>query len=118
MRVELDPDNPEMWAELREERELTSGDIKSVRRVMRVTIDRDGNRTYSTAEEDEMADALLQRVVKNWSVPLPLPAEDPTSLDKLTPAAYEALKAAIDPYFRLVAGAGPSVKTSSGSSTG
>lgn len=117
MRVELDPDNPDLWAEIKDVKELLSGDIKAVRRVMRVTIDRDGNRSYSTGEEDEAADAMLARCVTNWSLPLPLPAEDPTSLDKLPPAAYEELKTAVEPHFALIHPA-PSVKTSSGSNTG
>jgi hypothetical protein len=114
MRVELDPD---VWAEIKDVKELLSGDVKAVRNAMRVTVDREGNRSYSTGEEDQMADAMLIRCVTNWSFPLPVPADDPTSLDKLPPAAYEELKRAVEPHFALIHPV-PSVKTSSGSSTG
>lgn len=118
MRVPLDPDRPdEVWADLAEVNELTSGDVKAVRRVIHVTVDADGNQSYSKGELDDVADEMLVRTVRNWSFPLPLPADDRTSLDKLPPAAYEELKEAVEPHIALI-NYRPSSKTSSGSSSG
>lgn len=118
MRVPLDPDRPdEVWAELADVGELTSGDVKAVRRVIIVTVAADGSQSYSKGELDDLADEMLVRTVRNWSFPLPLPGEDRTSLDKLPPVAYEELKEAVDGHIALI-NYRPSGRTSSGSSTG
>lgn len=120
-RVPLDPNNPDVWAEIADVSELLSGDIKAVRKSITVTINPDGTRTYNPGGEDDIADAMLARTVRNWSFPLPLPGEDRASLDKLPTHpvdVYEALKEAIDPHIALINRPRPNTKTSSGSATG
>jgi hypothetical protein len=120
VRVQLDPDNPDLWAEVKDVKEVLSGDVKAARRVVRVTID-DGTRTrtYDPSQEDAVADVMLTRCVTSWTLPLPLPAEDPAVLDRLTLDVYARLKEAVDEHAMLLwVGPRPSSTTSSGSSTG
>jgi hypothetical protein len=75
-------------------------------------------------------DILLARVVTAWSLPLPLPADDPSagedgepvfaeSLKKVPLAAFQALEAAVKPHMAALRG-GPDPKeaTTSPSSNG
>lgn len=117
-RVQLDPDNDEVWAEIADVKDLLSGDVKAARKAVKIFIDdQAGTRTYDAGQEDEIADVMLRRCITNWTFLLPLPSEDPSSLDKVPPAAYELLKEAVAEHVALI-NARPSAKTSGGSSTG
>lgn len=101
MRVDL-PDNG--WAEIAEPSELRNGDRKAVLKSLTVEVGDDGKSILSLSYDDEMRDALLRRIVRNWSLPFPLPKDDSASLDKLTIAQADALAKAIKPHMDLVNG--------------
>jgi hypothetical protein len=100
MRAEL-PDNN--WAELREPGELRRADEKAVLRVSTLTINPETKKAeVNGANDQDMEDAMLARVVTNWSFPFPLPKDDPESLDKLTLDQAHALAEAVKPHLALV----------------
>ena len=100
MRVELPEDQ---WAEIREPGELRRADEKAVLRVSTLTIDPE-TRTASVggANDQDMEDAMLARVVTGWSFPMPLPKDDPDSLGKLTIAQAHGLAEAVKPHLELI----------------
>lgn len=101
MRVEL-PDGG--WAEIAEPTDLRKGDRKAVLAALQVEVDGEGRRLMSLGYDEDMRDALLRRVVLMWSLPFPLPKDDPASLDKLTLAQADALVEAINPHMDLING--------------
>lgn len=99
MRVEF----PSGWAELKEANELNRGDQKAVLRATTLEIDPDkGVARVGGANDEDMQDALLARVIKDWSLPLPLPGRNPGSLDQLSIEQAKALGEAVKPYLELI----------------
>ena len=99
------PDHPgaEQWAELRAASTMRAGDAKALRKAIRLKTNSGGgwDKTFSMGDLDAKTDALLVRVIVNWSYEqhgLPLPAADPDSLDEIPIDAWEALKAAVEPH--------------------
>jgi Arc/MetJ family transcription regulator len=101
MRVELDASS---WAEIMDVSELRSGDRKAVNKAVRVELDEKQQPILSGALTQDMRDALLKRVVRDWSFPFPIPEKDPVSLDKLTLEQEDALNKAIKPHMDLIDG--------------
>lgn len=85
------------WVELRDPRELKSGDKK---RVMRTITDLD----HKMAAGIDMTDGLMAMLVVNWQLPapLPLPSQDPTVLDMLEVPDYDKLAELIKPAQELL----------------
>jgi hypothetical protein len=100
MRVELGgPD----WAEIKEPGELRHADRKAVLRVSVMEISPEDKRAYvNGANDEEMRDELLKRVVTNWSLPLPLPSLDADSLGRLTLDQADKLAEAVKPHMDLI----------------
>lgn len=104
IRVDLpeDPDHPgtPQWAELRAASTMRAGDAKALRKAIRLQVDgRDEwDRSFSLGDEDARTDALLTRVIVQWSYDLPLPQADPNSLDELPIETWEALRDAVKPH--------------------
>jgi len=96
------PDHPgvEQWAELRDVSTLRAGDRKAVNKTLRWKIDENGRieSTFSPGDMDDLTNAVLARVIVNWSYALPLPQADPASLDELPLDAWEALEEATKPH--------------------
>lgn len=101
MRVELDAEN---WAEITPADELRSGDRRAVNRAVRIELDDNRQPILTGAMNDDMRDALLKRVVRDWSLPFPIPEKDAKSLDKLTLKQEDALNEATKPHMDLVTG--------------
>lgn len=81
MRVELTNGN---WAELKEPETLRNRD----RKALLLAIDGiEGNVAKALA----MSDALLERLVVEWSLDLPLPTKGSDSLDELLPGDADIL---------------------------
>jgi hypothetical protein len=96
------PDHPgvEQWAELRAASTMRAGDAKALRRAIRLKANAGGgwDKTFSMGDMDARVDALLGRVIVNWSYELPHPAADPDSLDEIPIDAWETLRDAIEPH--------------------
>lgn len=108
MRVNLGGND---WAELKELSELRRADRKAVNEVIVFEGDTDTGRPIIKASmDDDMTAAVLQRVITNWSLQLPLPSVDPSSLDKLTLAQDDALAKAVEPYLAAIRGREAPVK--------
>jgi hypothetical protein len=100
MRVEL-PDS--QWAELKEPGELRRADEKAVLRVSTLTIDPESKTALiGGANDQDMEDAMLARVVKQWSFDFPLPCADPDSMGKLSIEQAHVLAAAVKPHLQLI----------------
>jgi hypothetical protein len=108
MQVTLDADH---WAEIKEVADLRRGDRRAVNAAIVFEGDPETNRPIIRASlDDDMANALLPLVVLNWSLPLPLPAKDVKSLDKLTLQQDDNLRKAIQPHIDACQGKGAPVK--------
>jgi hypothetical protein len=107
MRVEL---NDGAWADVRDIAELRNKDRKMVNKSVNFHVDDAGKPIFAGSMEDDMMDALLRRLVTQWSFPMPLPVDDPGtedkpgSLDKLTLADYDKLSAAVAEHMKLMKG--------------
>ena len=109
MRVEL-PNY--QWAEMIDVADITSGDMKAYRRSMPV------GTGLTVGILDDMRDVLLARLITNWSFQVPIPRELPGTpeeagaLDRIPPAAYDALVEALGPYMDVFNGVEPDPKPS------
>jgi len=102
MRVDL---GDGQWAELKELAELNRGDKKATLRASTIELDPVAGKGYvSGANDEDQADALLCRIVTNWSFPQPLPSKSPKSLDVLSIAQGDKLQEAVKPYLELING--------------
>lgn len=100
MRIDLGDGN---WAELRELDELRRADQKAVLRSTEMEIDPAEGKAYvNGAADQDQVDALMERIITNWSLPLPLPSKDRHSLGKLTMAQGDALDEAAAPYLDAI----------------
>lgn len=100
--------SPGAWVELRDPRELKSGDKK---RVLRSVTDMDNKMAAGL----DMADGLIAMLVVNWQLPspLPLPSQDPAVLDMLEIADYDTLSELIKPAQELLFPGSPSIEDAS-----
>lgn len=93
------------WADLAEMSELRKAHRNAVNRATRIDFDpKTSQPVVNAGMEDSRADALSVLLIKNWSLQLPLPSEDPDSLGKLTLAQADSLFKAVKPYLDLVDG--------------
>lgn len=100
MRVPLDGNQ---WAEIKPVSELTRADRVAVNDV--ITYDTDGKTlVYRASSDDHAAAAILARVCTDWSLPLPPPAVDITSLDKLSLDQDDALRASVEEHLKAIQG--------------
>lgn len=108
MRVEL---TDGAWADIRDVSELRNADRKAVNKAVSLHIDENGQPIFAGDMEDKMLDALLRRVITGWSFAgLPLPADDPESLGKLTIPDADLLAEAVKEHLKLVKGNESAVK--------
>lgn len=90
-------------AEVKDLDDLRDGDRKALNKVISVSFDAETEAgQLAGSYEDDQFDALLARVVLNWSLPLPLPSRDKRVLDKLTLAQAKALRAGVTPHYNLL----------------
>lgn len=92
------------WAEVDDVSLLRDGHRKAVNKVIRFTVDEDNHPVFSGGLDDDMTDALLQLVCRNWSLPMPTPDRDRKSLDNLTIEQGRLLRAAVKEHLELVKG--------------
>ena len=111
MRVEL-PDG--QWAEFRDLSDLRGGDAKAIRRATKFEV-RDGALAeISMGMQDAQMDALLVRIITQWSlINYGIPMADPSSLDEIPLSYYNALVSAAEPYKEAIDNAGKSTKENS-----
>jgi hypothetical protein len=111
MRVDL---SDGQWLDLVPASELLDGDRKAVNRAITVEVTDDGRAIMPGDYEDLQRDAMLKRVVTNWSFShLPIPSQDPASLDKLPIKMAKEVYAAIDEHMALIrTGSGPAERGS------
>jgi len=89
--------------------DLRSGDLKAYRAAVPV-----GDAPLTLGVLDQTKEMLLTRILRAWSLQLPIPGEDPASLDKLPIPAYRALVDALEPYIEAFEST-PDPKPSNGS---
>lgn len=97
------------WAEITPVEQLTRADRKAVNAVI-VFEQHDGTPVVRASMDDDMADAILSRVCADWSLPLPPPAADASSLDRLTLEQDDELRKAIKPHIQAILGQNSPVK--------
>jgi hypothetical protein len=98
------------WADLRDLDQLRRADRVAVNEKIVIQGDRESGLVIKASMDNDMAAALLERIVENWSLALPLPSQDPNVLDKLTLAQDDALSKAIEPYIAAIRGREAPVK--------
>jgi hypothetical protein len=91
--------SPDSWVELRDPTELRAGDQMDIQD--QVTADNGG------AILRQMKNALAVALVVNWSLPLPIPTQDPQSLRLMSIPDYTALKRLVEPAEKLIWPADP-----------
>lgn len=98
------------WAEISPVEELRKADRKAVNAVIVFEIDPVSGRPILRASmEDDITEAILHRVCTDWSLPLPPPAADYKSLDRLTLEQDDMLRKAVEPHVLAIKGAGAPV---------
>lgn len=98
------------WADLKEVGELRRGDRRAVNEMISFETSKAGGPLIRASLDDDMRSAVLQRVVENWSLPLPLPGKAPASLDLLTIEQDDALSEAVQPHLDAIRGRSAPVK--------
>jgi hypothetical protein len=102
VRVELPEGN---WAEIRPVEELSRADRRAVNKFVVYEVNAEAGRMVINAgADDDAATALLERICTDWSLPLPPPSKDVKSLDRLSLAVDDALRAAIRPHTQAILG--------------
>jgi hypothetical protein len=119
VRISLDPEN---WAELKEVTELRRADRAAVNKRVVINFDDEGNRIIYGSMDDDMAEAVIEHVVTEWSLPFPVPGknphrpatatapENPGSLSFLTLEQDDALRKAVQPHLDAINGRSAPVK--------
>ena len=108
MRVELGGND---WADLKEVNELRRSDRRALNKAIVFAADAETGRPVVRASmDDDMADAVLPLVIKNWSLMLPLPSEDASSLDLLTLEQDTKLREGIQGHLNALQGKAAPVK--------
>ena len=97
MRVDL---GEGQWAEIKEVSELRRSDQKAALRASSLVIDPD-TKTVSLngANDQDMADALLERIITSWSFPN---AVNKQTLGQLSLEQGDKLQEAIKPHLELI----------------
>jgi hypothetical protein len=92
------------WATIRTADSLKRGDQRAVRKAALIDVDPQEDETariqVSQGIEDDMRDALIARLITEWSLDLPLPVARPDILDELDLATYDALHDATEEHWR------------------
>lgn len=101
MRVNLSNDQ---WVDIVPADELLDGDRKAVNASITVEVTEDNRALMPGDYEDIQRDAMLTRVITNWSFQMPIPAEDPKSLNRLTIKQGRELAKVVDEHMALVRG--------------
>lgn len=93
------------WAEIKPVEELTRSDRKAVNAVIVIEADAASGRIITRASmDDEMAAAVMCRIISDWSFPYPPPGTDPKSLDRLPLGVDDELRKAIQPHLDAIRG--------------
>jgi hypothetical protein len=112
------------WIEYRDQ--LRGKDKFAVQGAIRFTMEEGRAQEVTGAVSNNMRNALLARIITDWSFPEPIPAKrsdldlsDPLQLEDaigepLDIDDYNALQEAVEPLFEKVSFQGPNRKTSSG----
>jgi hypothetical protein len=109
------------WVDITPVEDLRDFDRKALNRVTSMRITDDGQAIVSGDYEDKIRDALLTRVIQDWSFPgLPVPSKNPYvpakgdqpekagSLDLLTIPQARELRSVVDEHMKLIRdGGGP-----------
>jgi hypothetical protein len=91
------------WAEIKPVSELARADRMAVREV--IEYETDGKHlVYRASSDDKAAAACLARVCTDWSLPLPPPSTDITSLDRLSLDQDDALRASVEEHLKAIQG--------------
>lgn len=91
------------WADIRPVSELTRADRIAVREVIEYDYDGKGL-TFRASSDDKAAAACLSRVCLDWSLPLPPPSVNIGSLDHLSLAQDDALRASVEEHLKAIQG--------------
>lgn len=100
IRVSLnDKEEGAEWALLKETRELNAGDRRAARGAVATTLGTDGKTlVYPGDYDDQLRNAVLSRVIKDWNLTKPVPNGDPSVLDELTIEQIDKLYEAVQPH--------------------
>lgn len=98
------------WVEYRDK--LKAADRFAVQSVVSVEVGMENNRNRAAFLEmqNDMRNALLGRIITDWSYPVPIPANDSFRAadmvigDAMDLEDYAALEKAVDPLMDLIAG--------------
>lgn len=103
------------WAEVTPVEQLTRFDRKAVNAV--IVFEQNGGKPVVRASmDDDMAEAIIERVVTDWSLPFPVPGQDPHrpavgdtpenpgSINKLSLEQDDALRKAVQPHIKAILG--------------
>ena len=101
MRVEI---GNGQWAEIKPVSELTRADRRAVNDAIVIEAGEDNSRILRASMDDDMAAAVMCHVVTDWSLPLPPPTVDPTSVDRLSLEQDDALRASIQEHLKAING--------------
>ena len=99
MRVELDKTGA--WADIADVADLRDADRTAVNRAIKFEVGANDKPLISGALDDDMRNALLTRVVQNWSLGV-LPRDDPDALGRLTLEQSRNLRKAVEPHMDAV----------------
>ena len=95
--------SPDSWAEIRDHKELLSGDLMDVQDSL--TADAQSQLIR------QLRNALLATLITSWSFQLPLPSADPKALRLLAPGDYLALVKLVGPAQEYLFPADPEPET-------
>lgn len=85
-RVALnDAEQGQQFAIIKDVNELNAGDRRAVRGAVPVSLASDGKSVvYAGDYDDQMKNALLARIIKEWNLAWPVPQGDASILDELS----------------------------------
>lgn len=85
---------PDSWVELRDPKELLAGDRMDIEDAI------EGPGPLKI--QREMTDGVIAKLITNWSLPLPIPSQDPKALRLVSILDYTRLKKLAEPGEALV----------------
>lgn len=100
IRVALnDKEEGAEWALLKDVRELNAGDRRAARGAVATTLGTDGKTlVYPGDYDDQLRNAVLSRVIKDWNLTKPVPHGDVTVFDELSIEQIDRLYDAVQPH--------------------